>query len=264
MPISNKNGGCGCTSKLTGGAKATKTVKTVKAAKSVKPAKSAKSAKTAKPAKKTGGSVASNSVTQLLNSNTYKQMNNTATNRLSSCATGGSVASNSVTQLLNANTYKQMNNTATNRLSSCAGGTGGSKAKCQKCKKVHGGNTIRSQPAPAFAYGGSFIPQNMSEFKNSNAYSLKNKRGGSSAPVTIGLDYSVIPTIGSQYGEYVDRSTSSDLLKYMANTSPSVSIPMIKNVSATLGGVTDHITPFNYGNSKIISSGGAKKTKVKK
>lgn len=95
---------------------------------------------------KKGGSIASNSVVGLANSNVYKQMNNAASNKVGgkcSCNSklhGGSQASSSVTNLVDAPTYSAMNLEASNRLNSAKCADGGAKKavkKCQKCPKCH-------------------------------------------------------------------------------------------------------------------------------
>jgi hypothetical protein len=183
---------------------------------------------------KKGGSIASNSVAKsLVNANTYKSIN--SSNKLGgSSKKGGSIASNSVAnELVNTNTYKQMNVRANNRVGSC--NTGGKR-------------------------GGTLVPQNMNAFNNTNSYKLRNKKGGdaNSAPFKIGLDYSAIPVTGSQYGDYVNRSTPNAVLNYMAEESPISSLAMSKSVMPNLGGVTNNIVPFNYG------TGGKKTRKVRK
>jgi hypothetical protein len=198
-----------------------------------------------------GGSISSDSVTSLVNSNTYKQMNNAASNKVSSCAggknkRGGSVASNSVVTLVNSNTYKQMDNAATNKLSSCGGSIkcrihnvkhrngcpsikrGGndslllSKAINSLKETYEASNSVsKSMPANAFNYEslkGGLIAKNLSELNSSNAYSIRNSKNGGKCKRGGDLNENTVK-IGLTYD--VVPSTTKQYGDYVDRETPS-------------------------------------------
>ena len=180
---------------------------------------------------------------------------------------GGSVASDSVTGLVNSETYVGLNKSFTNR-ASCGGSAkklkGGQGCKlcnggCASCKV--GGNVFKSTPALAGQNspprGGNM--RTMSELMSQNSghmYSLRNQSGGNSAK-DIGLNYNKsIMNASIPVGKSSQTLGNSSLVNQMLATESVGAMPALNKV-VSYGAVANN-SSFNYSGS--VLGGGSLKT----
>lgn len=225
---------------------------------------------------------------------------------------GGSIASDSVTTMVNETTYDNMNKAADNLVDGgMCGGANGKRTKPKAAKKVgtscncgrkikFGGNgqsildrvfdgfamnfseqfvdraqTISSLPAPAVGgkkpkKGGSLVKKG-GEFKNMSEYmsstpdkygkvNVYNKKVGGSKS-NVGLDYNSGIKTNDFKGTNVGRNVSTAVLEVLSNASVTNASVSSMNKAVQYGNYANASlrTPFNYGGVE----GGAKKTKPK-
>lgn len=184
------------------------------------------------PAKKVGGSIASNSVTDLVTTKSYDIMNKTFTNTVSDGQCGG------VTR------HKRIKGGACRV---CKGGS----TPCKKCESTCKGG---SMPSPAFDYtlprvtkGGNI--KSMHELMSQNSghvFSLKHQSGGSEIPKDIGLNYnSSIKSASIPNGDSQKFHINSSIVNKLLSSESVGAMPALNKV-AVHGSVINN-NKFNYG-----------------
>ena len=161
---------------------------------------------------------------------------------------GGSVASTSVTGLVNSESYGTLNKQFTNILPSAqCGGRCGCKGGCVNCKKTGGTAPAFDYTLPRSTKGGNM--KSMHELMSQNSghsYSLKHQSGGfASTTDDIGLKYnSSIKAASIPYGNASKFSNSPTVVnQYLANESVGAMPTLNKTIS--YGSVADD-SAFNY------------------